>query len=73
MSWVKDGSTIRFDYLGYTGDGIVVDSRVRYGGKVQYTVELSEPIQFRWRDEPTTRVLVDADAVLIDFGVLDAY
>jgi len=71
MSWIKDGSTVRVDYLDYIVDGIVLESRVKYGGKVQYTVELSEPVQFRWRTEPTTRVLVDADDIVQDFGILD--
>ena len=64
MSWVLDGQKIKANYLGETVTGVVVDSRVKYGGKVQYTVELDSPVQFRWRSEPTDRVLVDRDELL---------
>ena len=64
MSWILDGQKIKANYLGETVTGMVVDSRVKYGGKVQYTVELDAPVQFRWRSEPTDRVLVDRDELL---------
>jgi hypothetical protein len=64
MSWVLDGQKVKANYLGETITGVVVDSRVKYGGKVQYTVELDSPVQFRWRSEPTDRVLVDRDELL---------
>ena len=64
MSWVLDGQKVKAKYLGETVTGVVVDSRVKYGGKVQYTVELDSPVQFRWRSEPTDRVLVDRDELL---------
>jgi hypothetical protein len=64
MSWVLDGQKVKAKYLGETVTGVVVDSRVKYGGKVQYTVELDSPVQFRWRSEPTDRVLVDHDELL---------
>ncbi len=64
MSWVLDGQKVKAKYLGETVTGVVVDSRVKYGGKVQYTVELDAPVQFRWRSEPTDRVLVDRDELL---------
>jgi hypothetical protein len=64
MSWVLDGQKVKAKYLGETVTGVVVDSRVKYGGKVQYTVELDSPVQFRWRSEPTDRVLIDNDELL---------
>ena len=64
MSWILDGQKVKAKYLGETVTGVVVDSRVKYGGKVQYTVELDSPVQFRWRSEPTDRVLVDHDELL---------
>lgn len=66
MSWILDGQKIKANYLGETVTGMVVDSRVKYGGKVQYTVELDAPVQFRWRSEPTDRVLVDRDELLLE-------
>jgi hypothetical protein len=64
MSWVKDGSTIKANYLGTVVSGVVLDSRVKYGGKVQYTVELDQPVQFRWRTDTTSRVLVDENDLI---------
>jgi hypothetical protein len=63
-TWVKDGNTIVANYLGETVQGTVVDSRVKYGGRVQYTVDLDKPVQFRWRSEPSTRVLIDDDEII---------
>ena len=44
MGWNKDGSTIRADYCGVVFDGVVLESRVKYGGTVQHTVELDDTI-----------------------------
>jgi hypothetical protein len=63
-SWVKDGNTIVANYLGETVRGTVESSRVKYGGKVQYTVNLEKPVQFRWRSEPSNRVLIDSDQLV---------
>jgi hypothetical protein len=64
MGWVRDGERITANYLGYEVTGVVQNSRVKYGGKIQYTVELDKPVQFRWRTEPTTTVLVDSDELV---------
>jgi len=64
MSWIKDGMRVEARYLGTPANpGIVVESRVRYGGKVSYTVILDTPVQFPWRSEPTTLVIVDQDEI----------
>jgi hypothetical protein len=63
-NWVKDGEKIVANYLGETVRGTVIDSRVKYGGKVQYTVNLEKPVQFRWRSEPSTQVLIDNDEIV---------
>lgn len=63
-NWVKDGKTIVANYLGETVRGTVESSRVKYGGKVQYTVNLEKPVQFRWRSEPSTTVLIDNDEIV---------
>ena len=34
-TWIKDGNTIVANYLGETVQGTVIDSRVKYGGRVQ--------------------------------------
>ena len=71
MSWCKDGSTIKADYLGDEVVGVVQSSRVKYGGTVQYAVKLDEPVKFRWRSQPTEVVLIDADEIIMDFGVIE--
>ena len=41
MGWNKDGSTVKARYLGeYECTGTVTESRVSYGGRVLYTLEL---------------------------------
>ena len=71
MGWCKDGSTIKANYLGDEVVGVVQESRVKYGGKVQYRVKLDEPVQLRWRNEPTDVVLIDENEVIMDFGVIE--
>ena len=71
MGWCKDGSTIRADYFGESVVGVVSDSRVKLGGKVQYTVHLDQPICLRWRDELVSTVLIDENQVEADFGVVE--
>ena len=69
MGWCKDGSTIKAEYVdGSLIVGVVTESRVKYGGKVQLTVLLDRPIQLRWRTEPTRQVLVDSDQVVTVAG-----
>jgi hypothetical protein len=65
-SWIKDGVRVRARYLGSEPVvGVVTESRVRYGGKVCYTVQLDQPTQFPWRSEP-------ADVVIVDQAEIDA-
>lgn len=71
MGWNKDGSTVKAEYLGTLVTGVVENSRVKYGGKVQYTVKLDEPVMFRWRSEPTYVVLIDEDELIADYGVIE--
>ena len=65
-SWIKDGIRVRARYLGSEPvQGLIVESRVRYGGKVCYTVQLDQPTRFPWRSEP-------ADVVIVDQAEIDA-
>jgi hypothetical protein len=64
MSWILDGQKIKANYLGTPVTGTVMSSRVKYGGKVQYTLELDEPVQLPWRSEPTSMLLVDNDELM---------
>lgn len=46
MSWNKEGQRVAGVYLNaYTVSGVVTESRVRYGGTVQHTVKLDQPMQ----------------------------
>jgi len=64
--WNLEGMHVTGTYLGgdYTVSGYVESSRVKYGGGVQHTVILDEPIKFRWRAEPTSRLLIDHENVV---------
>jgi hypothetical protein len=64
MSWVLDGQRIKANYLGEAVTGRVLSSRVKYGGSVQYSVELDEPIQLPWRSESSSMLLVDKNEVI---------
>ena len=70
MTWVKDGIRVQARYLGSEKvTGVVTESRVRYGGKVCYTVQLDNPVTFPWRSEPADVVIVDEteiDAEMVD-------
>lgn len=71
MGWNKDGNTIKAVYCGEPVTGVVLDSRVKYGGKVQYEIQLDEALYLPWSGgQPRDIVLVDEDDVLVDFGVL---
>jgi hypothetical protein len=46
MSWNKEGQQVAGVYLNaYTVVGTVALSRVKYGGRVQHTVDLVSPIE----------------------------
>jgi hypothetical protein len=64
--WNKEGKTITAMYQGQQVTGTVELSRVKYGGKVEHTLLLDKPIQLRWRTEPTDRLLIDEDKVVVD-------
>ena len=71
MGWNKDGSTVRAMYLSeYPVVGKVTESRVSYGGKVLYTMELDQPLYLPFAGEPRETVIVNEDQVTHDFGVL---
>jgi hypothetical protein len=62
MMWNKEGQRVAGVYLGaYTVSGLVTESRVRYGGSVQHTVKLDEPVVVFGRS---------AEVLLLDDGDL---
>ena len=60
--WNLEGQTVRGAYFGVPVEGIVTLSRVKYGGKVQHTVDLFFPITLFGSER--TSVLLDADEVV---------
>lgn len=60
--WNLEGLTVKGYYLGSTPvEGVVTNSRVKFGGTVQHTVELFFPITM-FGSERTT-VLLDANEI----------
>ena len=58
-----EGLTVRGTYFGLPVEGVVTESRVKYGGSVQHTVDLFYPITLFSTAERTT-VLLDASEVV---------
>jgi len=52
---------------------VVLESRVKYGGKVQYKVAAAESIYLPFSDTPRDIVLIDDDEIIADYGVMNAY
>jgi hypothetical protein len=44
MAWDRAGQRVAGVYLGYTVAGLVTESRVKYGGQVQHTLQLGQPV-----------------------------
>lgn len=58
--WDYEGLRVEGNYLGDVKViGRVESSRVKYGGEVVHTVVLDEPMTFKWRSDPSERVLLD--------------
>jgi len=59
MNWNLEGKRVNGIYLGlFPFRGLVVNSRVMYGGRVQHTIELAEPIKVY--GDVRERILVEA-------------
>ena len=67
MSWIRDGEHVAGKYMDQLIEGVVIESRVKYGGKVQHTVDLETPVILEWRTEPVTRVLIGDEEILFIF------
>ena len=59
--WNLEGQTVRGYYFGHQVEGVVILSRVKYGGSVQHTVDLFFPITMFGQER--TSVLLDANEV----------
>ena len=65
MTWDKTGEKVSVVHHGQKMVGTIVSSRVKYGGEVQHTVRLHEPVQYRWRTEPTDVVLINENELTV--------
>ena len=59
--WNLEGQTVRGYYFGHQVEGVVILSRVKFGGTVQHTVDLFFPITMYGQER--TSVLLDANEV----------
>ncbi len=64
MKLLNIGDTVTAVKHGVTMVGTVTDWRSKYGGTVQYTVELQKPVQYRWCSTPTYTVLIKDSEVV---------
>lgn len=61
------GKRVQATYHGHRVSGVIESSRCKYGGAVQHTVALDEPLNMRWRKGSVSYVLVYSDDVeLVD-------
>ena len=60
---IEDNTSVTGNYMGKSVSGVVMESRVKYGGDLQYTVKLNSPINFRWREEPVFTVLLNSNEI----------
>ncbi len=65
MSWDKSGIRISGNYYGIKYNGIIESTRVKYGGDVQYRVELDSPINLY--GEERTVLLIDKEENLGEY------
>ena len=61
--WNLEGLTVRGTYFGLPVEGVITESRVKYGGTVQHTLDLFRPISLFSTSEHRTTVLLDANEI----------
>ena len=69
--WNLEGQIVRGEYFGSPVEGVVTESRVKYGGSVQHTVDLFFPITI-FGDERTTVLLDDTEVVHVEYESVTA-
>ena len=65
MSWIKNGEQVAGKYYGHVFEGVVTESRVMYGGDVQYTVALHNPIDMGTKDLRSVVLIYSKDLVIL--------
>ena len=69
--WNLEGLTVRGYYFGHQVEGVVILSRVKYGGSVQHTVDLFFPITM-YGQERTTVLLDNNEVVHVEYESVTA-
>ena len=69
--WNLEGLTVRGYYFGHQVEGVVILSRVKFGGAVQHTVDLFFPITM-YGQERTTVLLDDNEVVHVEYESITA-
>ena len=68
-NWILEGLTVSASYYGTEVQGVVTESRVKYGGKVQHTLRLTKGLVLNYNEEPRFVCLVDHEEIT---GVIDS-
>lgn len=63
--WDLTGKRVKAQVAGETRTGTVESSRIKYGGRIQHTVILDEPVVYRWRSQDQRVVLVAHEQVQV--------
>ena len=71
--WNLEGLIVKGVYFGLPVEGVVTESRVKYGGKVQHTLDLFQPISlFSTSDHRTTVLLEDSEIRHVEYESVTA-
>lgn len=63
-TWIREGQHVQATYLfDKVVTGTILESRVKYGGKIQHTLKLDQPLELRWRSEPADRLLIEEEQI----------
>jgi hypothetical protein len=72
MNWNLEGKRVNGLYMGlFPYSGLVTESRVKYGGRVQHTIQVDEPFEVYGAMRET--ILVDVDALPEDHRYDDQF
>jgi hypothetical protein len=63
MKRIQDGEKIQATRHGQLITGTVESSRVKYGGSIQYTVILDQPVFLSWREEAVSIILINSKEI----------
>lgn len=72
--WQREGQVLQARYLGVQVKGLVVESRVKYGGRVQHKLAVLEPYVFLGETREGGVALVEeeqVEQVLVEFEVVE--